>query len=388
MAITRTDIEALASIQPQPWPVISLYVQIAQEHVTDDHYSIRVKNLLKQLSDQPGIALSHEQDAAFREDLERIRLFFRDHGDDYGDAVALFCSSRAGIWHVYSVPRAVGNHAAVDFRPMIAPLVHALDQIEPFCVCLIARDRARIFLGNVSEFREVAVRLDQQVPGQHDQGGWAQARFQRHIDEHARQHFKTIANVLFELFNQEPFRFLVAGGTDEVVAAFVETLHPYLSERYVGHFNCELDASVKEIKEAAWGVVQDWLQRDKARNLDLLLEEALSQDMGVVGLPAVADAIQMGNVLTLVLDDRLSAPGAYCPACGAVQPLDQPPEDEHCVYCQGALRKVANIVPVLYANAYRQSASVLFLTERELQMRLEPHGGIGALLRYRLGAEG
>jgi stalled ribosome rescue protein Dom34 len=45
-----------------------------------------------------------------------------------------------------------------------------------------------------------------------------------------------------------------------------------------------------------------------------------------------------------------------------------------------------NIVPEVYAEAYRQNANLVFLSERDLRARLEPFGGIGAILRYRIGA--
>lgn len=383
MHITRQAVEQLARYRSPEWPIVSLYLRVDHEHITDDHYSIRLKNLLKQLSDDPGIELTRAQADALHDDLERIRTFFRDHGDQFGQGVALFASSGAGLWEVWETPREVGSSATVDFRPAIAPLVRVLELFEPFCVCLVSRDRARIFTGHMSDFGERAVRLDQEVPGQHDQGGWSQARFQRHIEEHVHQHFKRLAGDLFALFEQEPFRFLVLAGPHEVVSDFVDYLHPYLRERYIGTFYVLMEATAKEVREEAAKIIRAWQRQEKQRYLDLLRGEALSNDMAVTGLQKVIEALQMGNVLSLVVDDRLHAPGAYCLHCGSVQPPTDPPA-EHCAYCGGPLRHLADIVPEIYANAYRQNANLVFLTERELQEQLDDFGGIGAILRFRV----
>ena len=383
MHITRQAVERLASYHSPDWPIVSLYLRVDREHITDDHYSIRLKNLLKQVLDNPGIELSRAQLEAVEADLDRIRVFFRDHGDEFGQGVALFASSAANLWEVYEAPREVGNHVEVDFRPVIAPLVRVLELCEPFCVCLVSRDRARIFMGHMSEFGERAVRLDQEVPGQHEQGGWSQARYQRHIEEHVHQHFKRLAADLFALFEQEPFRFLVLGGPHEVVSDFLDYLHPYLRERYIGTFYVLMEASAKQVREEAAKIVREWLRQEKQRYLDLLRNEALSNDMGVTGLEKVVEALQMGNVLSLIVDDRLEAPGSSCLHCGAVQPpaAEQP---DRCLYCGGPVRRHANIVPKVYANAYRQKANLVFLTERDLQDQLAELGGIGAILRFRV----
>ncbi|MCX7622839.1 MAG: Vms1/Ankzf1 family peptidyl-tRNA hydrolase [Thermomicrobium sp.] len=385
MEITRREVERLGALRSDEWPIVSLYLRVAKEHITDDHYSIHLKNLLRDVARaKEQLGLTRAQSQAVDEDVERIREFFRDHGDEFGQGVALFASSRAGLWQVYHVPREIGNEADVDFRPVIGRLVRVVELFEPVCTCLISRDRARIFAGHLTTFREVAVRLDEEVPGQHGQGGWSQARFARHIEDHVRQHFERVGQVLFHLFEQDPFRFLVVGGPDEVVADFVDGLHPYLRERYVGAFNCLMEANVKQVHEETRRIVEAWQRQEKRGYVELMLGEALSQDMAVLGLERVVEVVQMQNVNALVVDDRLSVPGRYCLRCGAVQPIGN--EANECTFCSGPVRARDNIVPEVYAEAYRQNANLVFLNDPEFRRQLEPHGGIGAILRYRIGA--
>ncbi|MFN3337854.1 MAG: peptide chain release factor 1, partial [Thermomicrobium sp.] len=108
------------------------------------------------------------------------------------------------------------------------------------------------------------------------------------------------------------------------------------------------------------------------------------QDMAVVGLERVVEVVQMRNVNALVIDDSLSAPGKYCLRCGALQAIGS--DVTECQFCGGPVRARQNIVPEVYAEAYRQNANLVFLTEPDLRARLQPYGGIGAILRYRIGA--
>lgn len=383
MEITRRDVASLAVLRSEEWPIISLYLRVDLARVTDDHYMIHLKNLLRELERIKGqLNLTRAQSQTVDEDITRIHAFFRDRGDEFGRGVALFASSRAGIWQVFHVPSEVGNGVDLDFRPVVGRLVRVVEQFEPVCTCLISRDRARIFRGHLASFQEVAVRLDEEVPGQHGQGGWSQARFARHIEDHVRQHYQRVGQVLFNLFEQDPFRFLVVAGPDEVVADFVDGLHPYLRERYVGAFNSLMEANVKQVQEETVRIVKAWQQQERERYVDLVLEEALSQDMAVTGLERVVEVVQMRNVNALVVDDTLQAPGQYCLRCGALQGIGG--SELACIYCGGPLRLRENIVPEVYTEAYRQNANLVFLTDLNERQRLQSYGGIGAILRYRL----
>ncbi len=199
-----------------------------------------------------------------------------------------------------------------------------------------------------------------------------------------RQHFQRVGQVLFQLFEQDPFRFLIVAGPDEVVSDFVDGLHPYLRERYIGAFNCLMEANAREIFEETKRIVTAWQQREQERYVDLVIEEASARDMAVVGLGKVIEAVQMRNVNALVVDDLLEAPGRYCFRCGALQPVES--EVTTCLYCGAPTRYRVNIVPEVYAEAYRQNANIVVLTEQRLREHLQSYGGIGAILRYRVEA--
>src|SRR5213078_1258943 len=100
---------------------------------------------------------------------------------------ALFSSFGAGLWEDVLVPRPVKDRAAVAPHPYVMPLEALVETYESFCTVLVDREKARIFLARMGQIREERGVFDD-VPGKHDQGGWSQARYQRHIEDHVGRH--------------------------------------------------------------------------------------------------------------------------------------------------------------------------------------------------------
>jgi len=383
--ITRSDVDAISRLAGDGWPIVSLILRVDKERIDED-YTIRLKNLLRHAADNLDDRYDHDQTEAALADLARIGAFFRDEGNQFGQGVAVYASGRAGIWRLAEIPREVDSQIHVGLEPFIAPLVRALDRLTPFCTCLVSRNQARIFYGQMGTFDELAQIVDSDVPGQHDQGGWSQARYERHIEEHTRAHFKRVADELLALFQERPFRWLIIGGTSEVVATFVELLHPYVKDRQIGTIRTLMEANVNEVHRESCAVADRWATDEKQRATEMVRNEALSGDRGVGGVDNTIMALQQGQILTLVVDDSLSTPGSVCLNCRSVQPTtdDRP---EQCLFCQGPLEHLNDVIPEIVTGVFRQNASILFLDTPELRNRLLDLGRIGALLRFHVASQ-
>lgn len=384
IVITHADIDGLSRLSTERWPLISLFLRIDKERIDED-YSIRLKNLLRDAADNLGDRVDHEQTEAILADLERIREFFQDSGDQYGRGVALFASSRAGIWRVYEIPRDIESQISIGFETQIAPLIRLLGQLDAFCTCIISRDRARIFHGVMAQISEIGEILDE-VPGQHDQGGWSQARYERHIEEHVRAHFKRVADELFQIWNERPYRFLILGGPEEVVQSFLDQLHPYVRECYIGAIHLLIVANINDVRQESTEVIARWRQAETQRLIGTLRDEALSEDRGVVGIDKTIMALQQGQVLTLLVDGSLRVPGAICSRCHSVQP-ESNANGVECVFCSGDLVHVEDVIPSVITMAFRQDAAVVCLDTPEFQAQIRDLGQIGAVLRFNIPSQ-
>jgi peptide chain release factor subunit 1 len=101
-------------------------------------------------------------------------------------------------------------------------------------VAVLQRDKARIYIAEQGR-ADQQVQFASEVPGQHNQGGWSQMRFQRHIDFHVTEHLKKVIDELTTLAEARPFT-LALGGTEETVNQTFKMLPDPVAGRVIGRF--------------------------------------------------------------------------------------------------------------------------------------------------------
>ena len=84
-------------------------------------------------------------------------------------------------------------HVGREFH--LAPLVPLVGRGEGAIVAVVGHERGDLFRLNAGKLEEVVDRTVD-VPGRHDQGGWSQSRFQRHIDKLVGDHLREVAEEL------------------------------------------------------------------------------------------------------------------------------------------------------------------------------------------------
>jgi peptide chain release factor subunit 1 len=375
--LTRQEVEELSRYRSEKYPVVSLYLNIDADQ---DRSLIRLKNLFNRL-DEIKSQLTTDQMESLARDQERIRTYVREQAMQGARGVAVFSSSGAGLWEAYTFPNRIGQDIEVGDTPNVKRLVQMAERYKPICTVLIGKGKARIFLLRGDEIEE-QTDVFSAVPGRHDQGGWAQARLQRHHDERVAQHLKTTADELFRLFQDGVFRRLLVGGTEELVTQFEEQLHPYLRDRMVATFPMEMMANIKKIQQQSLEALRESEQEAQQRLLERLESEVGAQNLGVAALPGTIRALERGQIQILLVNDGFSRPGFKCVSCGHI--LVREPEQEQCSYCSGELESVDDVVALLIDRVYDQGADVVFITDPASSEQLSTMGDIGALLRYQL----
>src|ERR671916_757297 len=175
---------------------------------------------------------------------------------DGAHGLALFVSEQNDLFEALRLPRAVPNEVAVGRSPLVGPLAR-LARRERWCVALVNRRDARIFRGSPDGLREVE-QIHDLVFGQHDQGGWSQARYQRGIEKEKDDHLKNTGDALMRHFKRQPFERLIVGGPREVVTDFESKLHQYLQERLAGRIDVDVEHSSPDaVLEAARPLIEE-----------------------------------------------------------------------------------------------------------------------------------
>ena len=71
------------------------------------------------------------------------------------------------------------------------------------------------------------------VPGRHQQGGWAQMRYQRRVKDHMDRHHKEVAEYLAAYSQVQPQAFIILSGQDEIIANLRQFLPTQVQQQVI-----------------------------------------------------------------------------------------------------------------------------------------------------------
>jgi peptide chain release factor subunit 1 len=369
----RDQLRSLAELRLDRPVVLSLYLNLdPSEFATPPARKTSVRSLIddaeRRLRD--GSLLSHEDRTALQASLERASAFLEnDLPSDGAHGLALFVSEQNGFFEALKLPRAVPNRVAIGHSPLVGPLAR-LARRERWCVALVNRRDARIFRGSPDGLREVE-QIHDLVFGQHDQGGWSQARYQRGIEKEKDDHLKNTGEALMRHFKRQPFERLILGGPREVVKDFESKLHQYLQERLAGGIDVDVEHSNADgVLAAARPLIEELEHKRERDALERLGER------GVAGIDDVLPPLNERRVETLILDEQFGGvTGVQCLECGWIG-LDA----ERCPADGSELVQLDDLTEAMIELSVQQSAELLAV--RHERGALEEHGGAAALLRF------
>jgi peptide chain release factor subunit 1 len=374
--ITRNRLRQLADVKPERGRVLSVFLNLDPgEFGTPAARSTAITSVMTEAAHRVDETdgLDHDEKAALREDVERVReaLNASDIAQNGTRAVAVFACKPADLLEVVRINRPVDFAVVVDRSPYIEPLVADAHE-ERWCVLLANRRNARIFVGDGAALEETD-RVEDDVHSQHDQGGWSQARYQRGVEKEKDDHLVHVADVVFSAHKERGFDRLLVGAPDELVNELEQKLHPYLRERIAGRLHLDVEnSSVEDVRGAAAGAIEDWRRRCEREALDRLTEGVGRGGRGAAGLSSVLQALNEQRVDTLLVSETFRSEGGRDRDTGMLYAGDHGPAGQELERCE-------NIVGPAIDKAIEQSAKVIKVRHHD---DLGPLGGIGAVLRY------
>ena len=316
-AVTTDTLRGLAGFRAANGCAISIYIDL-DPSATPTIPDVQTKfNALLSEAEKAADAVSgagRDCRLAVRGDVARIRGWWADEFvRDGARAVAVFTSSGDGFFH--ALPLADGTGDSVHIGPSLhlAPLAGALDR-DGALVAFVGRERGTIYRFERGRLQEVADESEEQ-PGQHDQGGWSQARYQRHIENLVQQHLKSVGGTLDEHARAGGLR-LVVVGPEEMRGEFEAALSNEARAAVVGWATAEAHAGPNELLD----VVRPLLAEARARaDRDALarFQEAHGRgERSATGWKQVLDAASDARVDVLLVEEGAQARAWECPQCG------------------------------------------------------------------------
>src|SRR5687768_6731644 len=213
MAVTQSfdeQLKMLARVEPGPFPVISLYLDLRpNQHGRDDYEAFVRKVLPERLKGLPQQSVERD---SFERDVARIQDYLDSEVNRSANALALFACDGADLFETLQLEAPLDQHwLFVASVPHLYPLARLLNIYPRYAAVLLDTNKARIFV-----FGLAALERAEQVAGEktrrHSQGGWSQARYLRHMDNLRLQHVKEAISNLETLVSEEQIDHIVEIG--------------------------------------------------------------------------------------------------------------------------------------------------------------------------------
>jgi peptide chain release factor subunit 1 len=376
--ITWDQLRELAGFRAEQGCAVSLYLNLDPSDVpTAGDAQTRMRSLLgeaERVLAERKSSLGHAAREALKADLERIGRWFDDDFDRDGvRGVAVFASSLANFWQTISVPDPVEDEAKIGSELYLAPLARLVGRGDGALVAFVGRERGQVFRLRGGQLVEVADHTEA-APGQHDQGGWSQARFERHIENIVGQHLRRVAETLdAHVRKMRGLRVLLVGG-ENIRSELEALLSNEVKSCLVGWATAEAHADATQLLETVRPLLAEWWAGREQELLERWREEAGKHGRAAAGWEQTLEAASDGRVDVLLVHDGARQGAHQCPACGRAQVADG-----SCPLDGTTLERRDDGLDLAVHQTLSHGGTIQVIREGR---DLEPVGGVGALLRY------
>lgn len=376
--ISWEHLRELAAFRAEKGCAVSLYLSLDPGEVpTVGDAQTRMRSLLgeaeRQLQERRG-SLDRDGRESLKRDLERLRSWFANEFDrDGARGLAVFVAGLDNLWQTLPLTEPVDDAARISNLLYLAPLARVVGRPEGALVAYVGRERADVYRLRGGRLVEVADRTEE-VPGRHDQGGWSQARYERHIETIVARHLGNVASTLDSCVRRLRRVPIVLVGPEEVRPEFEELLAKETQACLVGWTTAEAHVDPPGLLEAALPLLDSWRARRDSELLDRWREEAGKNGRAAAGWEDTLEAASDGRVELLLVQEGVDRPAYRCPACGRARMSDGtcPLDGTTMEHCPGGLDLAVH-------QTLNHGGMVKVIGDRR---DLEPVGGVAALLRF------
>jgi peptide chain release factor subunit 1 len=376
--MTWEQLRELAAFRAGKGCAISLYVDLDPSDVpTPADVQTKVNSVLQAAErhlDERKALLTRDQREALKQDLQRIAAWFDDGFDRQGArAIAVFADGLDNFWATISLPEAAGDEARIGNELYLAPLARAAGR-DGALIAFIGRERGQVWRLRGGALVEIADQTEE-VQGQHSQGGWSQARYERNIENQVGQHLRDVAATLDGCVRKLRGARVVLIGAEDIRSEFEALLSNEVQSCVAGWASAEAHADGPQVLEAARPVLHEWWAGHEDELLARWREEAGKNGRAASGWEGTLEAASDGRVDLLLVQDGVDQTAYQCPQCGRAQMTDGscPLDGTTMEAKEGGLD-----VALHQTLAHGGTVHVIRGDRRDL----DPVGGVAALLRF------
>src|SRR5919204_2465043 len=374
--VTWTRLRELAAFRTEKGCAVSLYLNLDPSEVpTPRDAQSRMNALLAEAEKTDRSDLRHDARAGLTTDFRRIERWFDDEFEREGSrGLAVFAAGLDNFWDTLSLPESVPDGVRVGRDFFLAPLVPLVARTDGTIVAVVGREQGQLFRVRAGHLDELAEHFDEQPFRQHDQGGWSQARYQRHIEKLVQEHLKGVAEELDRTRRRMQAPKVVLVCSEEMRSEFTEALSAAARDSIAGWAPAEAHATPAQLLAAVTPVLEKAQSKDEQETIARWREEAGRNGRAASGWAETLEAASDGRVDLLLFREGVDHPAFRCPACGRAAiaggscPLDGT-----------SLEPVDAGLDLAVHQTLAHGGAVWAIRHHD---DLAPVEGIGALLRY------
>ena len=377
--ITWEQLRELASFRARHGCAVSLYVGLDPSIVpTAGDLASHTRSLLadaeRQLDEQRA-TLSHDERQALARDLERIDAWFGGEFNREGvRGVAVFSAELDDLFLPLPLPWPVDDEARIAKQLYLAPLVRRIGSGDGALVAYVGRERGDVYRLRAGQLVPL-VDETAEVPGRHDQGGWSQSRYERHIETIVGRHLRDVADALDRCVRRLRDVRVVLAGPEETRSGFEALLSPEARAALVGWATVEAHVDAPRLLEAARPLLDEWRASREEELLARWREEAARNGRAAAGWEDTLQAASDGRVELLLVQNGADRTAYVCPACGRAQAVEG-----SCPLDGTTLQMADTGLDLAVHQTLTHGGTVEVIGEEHRD--LEPVGGVAALLRF------
>ena len=380
MSVTD-QLDRLAALEPAPYPVVSLYLNTQPGPTGKDQFQTFVKKELPARS-RTYPANSPER-VSLDADLERISKYLSEELKPSANGVAIFACSAGELFEAVQLTAPIDRHwLYIGDHPHLYPLARVESLYPRYAAVLADTNSARILVvatGELVDEKEIKNVKTRRT----SQGGWSQARYQRHIENFHQQHAKEVVDVLDNIVRREGIEHIVLAGDEVITPLLREQLPKQLADLVADEVRLDRDAPIDQILRTSLEAMKRSREQTEQEKVSAAIDAYRAGGLGIVGPEETLVALVQGQVEELLLTvdirrlEKTNVTGSQAatteeePIIEPVQagePAEAPPE-------------AVQLADALVIKAAQTNARITFIENRDL---LADYGGVAALLRFRI----
>ena len=378
------QLDRLARFEPVPYPVVSLYLNTQSNERGRDQFQTFVRQEFKARSRTypPGSPERQSLD----KDLERIASFLENDLQPSANGVAVFACSAGEMFETVQLTAPIERHwLSIGDTPHLYPLARIDSKYPRYAAVVADTNSARIMVfatGELESQRDV----NGEKTRRSSQGGWSQARFQRHIENYHLQHVKEVIDALERIVQLEGITQIVTAGDEVILPLLREQMPRHLADKLVDHVKLDAKAPLEDVLSATVEAMGRQNERTDREKVDAAIGAYRAGGLGVVGPEETLEALVKGQVDELLLAASVSAlrnVSARVTQTTANDSTLVEPAVETAAGGEAAQAdpRVVRLADEFVTRAKQTGARITFIEAPSL---LRSYGGVAAVLRFRI----